>query len=50
MTAEATLPTDSPLELRLTTTPPIHRNARPRATAHWEFNGGVFHGSFRMTW
>lgn len=52
VTAQAHLHTDQPLELRLTTTPPMGRagSAGTRATAHWEFNGGLFHGSFRLAW
>lgn len=52
MTAAAHMPTDQPLDLRLATTPPVRRNGGvgARATAHWEFNGGVFHGSFRLAW
>jgi len=50
MTAESRLPIDTPLELIVTTTPPIVHDSRPRSTAHWEFTDRRFHGSFRLSW
>jgi len=47
---DAQVPTGSPLELRVASTPPSQRSGRRRATAHGHFQCGAFRGSFRPTW
>ncbi|MBZ2178536.1 MAG: diaminopimelate decarboxylase family protein [Acidobacteriota bacterium] len=52
LTAESKLPTDTPLDLHLTITPPFRRSSSSlaRSTAHWEFPNTSFHGAFRLVW